>query len=81
MNPELEKGHAIPENLRLLLDTFRENMEEKLQHKRRVMIIDLINHISCLDRQEQPELKDAYARLLVILNIGLRAGKFYYDEL
>jgi hypothetical protein len=81
MNPELEKGHAVPEDLRSLLGTFRENVEEKLQHKRRVMIIDLINYISCADREEQPELRDAYARLLVVLNIALRAGKFYYDEL
>ena len=81
MDPALEKAQAVPLDLREILNSFHAQVEEKLHHMRRVMLIDLINHISCLDRQEDCEIRDKYARLLVIINIAFRAGKFYYDEL
>ncbi len=81
MEALVAKIKAIPPDLRELLKTLHAEIEAKLQHRRKVMLVDFINHINCLSRETYYQNKDLYSKLMIILNVAMKAGKFYFEDL
>ncbi len=81
MEASLTKIKVIPPDLRDLLKTLHGEIEIKLQHRRKVMLVDFINHINCLSRETYYQNKDLYSKLMIILNVAIKAGKFYFEDL
>ncbi len=81
MESQLAKSKAISPDLREFLKILNGEIETKLQHRRKVMLVDFINHINSLNRETYYQNKEVYAKVMVILNVAMKAGKFYFEDL
>ncbi len=81
MDIHLDENKAITPDLQDLLKHIKEEIDASLQHTRRLMLVDMITHINSITRDTYYSNKYLYAKLMVILNIAMKAGKVYLDEL
>ncbi len=68
-------------DLREFLKLLHGEIEAKLQHRRKVMLMDIINHVNRLSREMYDQNKEFYFKIMVIINVAMKAGKFYYEDL
>ncbi len=81
MDKKIEETKVLTPDLQDLLKRIKDEIDTNLQHTRRLMLVDMITHINSLNRDTYYLDKDLYNKLMVILNIALKAGKTYLDEL
>ncbi len=81
MESQLAKTTNMTPDLRGFLKILHGEIEAKLQHPRKVMLMDIINHVNRLSREAYDLNKEFYSKLMVIINVAMKAGKFYFEDL
>ncbi len=81
MDKHREVNKVLTPDLQDLLKRIKDEIDSKLQHTRRLMLVDMITHINSLNRDTYYLDKDLYNKLMLILNVAMKAGKTYLDEL
>ena len=81
METQLPNNQTLPPDLRDLLKKLHAEIDAKLHHRRKVLILDFLNHINSGACQNYYENRDLYIKLILFLNNAIKVGKYYLEDL